>query len=578
MNKIDKDILLSLNSNGFISQRTLSENVGYSLGGVSQSLGRLSEEGFLDERYRLTDKAKSLLTENKPERAIILAAGICSRAIPIARETPKAFLEVGGEKLIERQLKQLHEAGITEIYIVVGYMKERFEYLMDAYGVHLIVNADYAVKNNLHSLYLARGKLENAYIVPSDIYFEQNPFRKDELYSWYMVSDYVDEESTVRINRKGQLVKATGLSGGNAMIGLSFLAKSDSSVALDKLNEFEHDGRHDDSFWEEILFDGDDASINYRIAKPEEAIEINTYEQLRDLDPKSKQLENDAIKLIEKVFGAKNEEISEIKNLKKGMTNRSFLFSCRGKRYIMRIPGEGTDKLINRKEEAEVYSLIHGTGISDDVIYINPENGYKISEYIEGVRNCDAYAPTDVKRCMAYLRKFHSLRLKANHTFDIFKQIDFYEGLWTEPTAYNDYKETKKHVIKLKEYIDANKGEYFLTHIDAVPDNFLMKGDDIKLIDWEYAGMQDQDVDIAMFAIYALYEKKEIDELIDAYYVEGCEKERRAKIYCYIAACGLLWSNWCEYKRMLGVEFGDYSLRQYRYAKDFYKYAKELIK
>lgn len=53
-----------------------------------------------------------------------------------------------------------------------------------------------------------------------------------------------------------------------------------------------------------------------------------------------------------------------------------------------------------------------------------------------------------------------------------------------------------------------------------------------------------------------------------------CPKKIRTKIYCYIAVCGLLWSNWCEYKRNLGVEFGEYSLRQYRYAKDYYKYAK----
>ena len=42
----------------------------------------------------------------------------------------------------------------------------------------------------------------------------------------------------------------------------------------------------------------------------------------------------------------------------------------------------------------------------------------------------------------------------------------------------------------------------------------------------------------------------------------------RTKIYAYIAVCGLLWSNWCEYKSRLGVEFGEYSLKQYRYAKD----------
>ena len=74
-----------------------------------------------------------------------------------------------------------------------------------------------------------------------------------------------------------------------------------------------------------------------------------------------------------------------------------------------------------------------------------------------------------------------------------------------------------------------------------------------------------------MFCIYSLYQKDEVDRLIDLYFENNCKKEVRIKIYCYIAACGLLWSNWCEYKRNLGVEFGEYSIRQYRYAKDYYK-------
>lgn len=80
------------------------------------------------------------------------------------------------------------------------------------------------------------------------------------------------------------------------------------------------------------------------------------------------------------------------------MTNRSFLFECKGKKYIMRIPGEGTDKLINRSEEAEVYQKIAEYDICDHVIYINPENGYKITEYMDSVRNCDALKNDDVKK------------------------------------------------------------------------------------------------------------------------------------------------------------------------------------
>jgi len=87
--------------------------------------------------------------------------------------------------------------------------------------------------------------------------------------------------------------------------------------------------------------------------------------------------------------------------------------------------------------------------------------------------------------------------------------------------------------------------------------------------------MQDPHVDLAMFCIYAMYDREHVEKLIDAYFEGECSKENRIKIYCYIAACGLLWSNWCEYKLHLGVEFGEYSLRQYRFGKEYYRIAKE---
>ena len=89
--------------------------------------------------------------------------------------------------------------------------------------------------------------------------------------------------------------------------------------------------------------------------------------------------------------------------------------------------------------------------------------------------------------------------------------------------------------------------------------------------------MQDPHIDIAMFSIYALYNREKIDNLIDIYFDNKCDKKTRIKIYAYVAACGLLWSNWCEYKRNLGVEFGEYSLKQYRYAKEFYRIFREEI-
>ena len=174
------------------------------------------------------------------------------------------------------------------------------------------------------------------------------------------------------------------------------------------------------------------------------------------------------------------------------------------------------------------------------------------------------------------------MRLKVEHSFDLFKQIDFYESLREgKSSIYKDYSETKEKILSLKEYINKNVKERVLTHIDAVPDNFLIisnkENEEIKLIDWEYAGMQDPHVDIAMFCIYSMYDKLQIDRTIQAYFIEGVSENIKAKIYCYVAVCGLLWSNWCEYKKNLGVEFGEYSLKQYQYAKEYYEIANEKI-
>lgn len=617
MNIQECDIMKMLLETTVTNQRALAERSGHSLGVVNRSLKVLAGEGYLDGAMRLTPKAEKLRRNTKPRRAIILAAGFGMRMVPINLETPKAFLEVTGEPLIERQIRQLHEAGVHEIYVVVGFMKEKFEYLIDEFGVKLVVNRDYAFRNNLYSLALVAKHLSDAYIIPCDIWCAKNPFSAHELYSWYMVSDREDPESDVRVNRKMELVAAERPAGGravigNAMIGIAYLQEETARIVCERITELCRDRENDGAFWEKALYEKDKTEkdktrsgstrwdrmiVPARVVPAEEAVEINTYEQLRELDGGSNQLKSEVLDVIAQVFHCGTEEITDIEVLKKGMTNRSFLFTCRGGKYIMRVPGEGTDKLIDRRQEAEVYKTISGKGLCDDPVYIDPETGYKITKYLEGVRVCDAESEEDLQRCMSKLRSFHEMGLKVDHEFDIFGQIEFYESLWEgQSSVYRDYRAVKEKVLSLRPYIEAHAAEKVLTHIDAVPDNFLFYQDGsgaelLQLTDWEYAGMQDPHVDIAMFCIYSMYDKEQVDRLIGLYFdkesvmpeteaggadpLSSVPAETVTKIYALIAACGLLWSNWCEYKQHLGVEFGEYSLRQYRYAKEYYRYAAE---
>ena len=138
MNKQESDILNALLLEPFINQRILAEVSGHSLGVVNRSLKELIKMDYLDDSIRPTVKAITEFKEKTPQRAIILTAGFGMRMVPINTEMPKGLLEVNGEPLIERIIKQLHEVGIKEIYVVVGFMKEKYEYLIDDYGAVLM--------------------------------------------------------------------------------------------------------------------------------------------------------------------------------------------------------------------------------------------------------------------------------------------------------------------------------------------------------------------------------------------------------------------------------------------------------
>lgn len=121
----------------------------------------------------------------KVDNAVILAAGMSSRFAPLSFEKPKALIPVKGEVLIERQIRQLKEAGVEKIVIVTGYKKEQFAYLKERYGVTLVENREYATRNNNGSIYAARPYIRNSYICCADNYFSINPFETEVEESYY---------------------------------------------------------------------------------------------------------------------------------------------------------------------------------------------------------------------------------------------------------------------------------------------------------------------------------------------------------------------------------------------------------
>lgn len=296
-------------------------------------------------------------------------------------------------------------------------------------------------------------------------------------------------------------------------------------------------------------------------------------EQLEYQEIYLKNIIDKSTSLIQKIFSSDKINIKNITYNNKSMTNNSFTFSYKDNDYIIRVPGEGTDKLIDRNKEIVIYEKLKNLNLIEDLIYIDA-SGYKISKFYD-CRVCDKDNIEDVSKCISALKTFHQNNFKIDYYFDVFNNIDYYESLWNSSSEHLDYNQIKENIMSLKSFIEKQDKRLVLCHIDPNYDNFLIlkneRGNEtIKLIDWEYSGMQDPDIDIAMFCLYACYEKEKIDEIIDIYYNNECDDSRRMKIYSYISIGGLLWSNWCEYKKQLGITYGDYANIQYEYAKKYF--------
>ena len=581
MNYQEMDILQAILSGHPENQRKIAELSGCSIGIVNRSLKTLKEEGYVDDGYHVTEKAEKLAKNSRPKRAVILAAGYGMRMIPVQPECPKGLLTVHGEVLIEHTIRQLRKVGVKEIVVAVGFMLERYEYLTEEFGVKLVVCRDYATRNNLYSLAAAKDYLEEAYIVPSDIYCYRNPFHPVEFYPWYLAGKDMAEGSGIYVTRGREVLLTDEDSTGNRVIGIAYLTKEEGIAVRKRLEELTREGKNRRLFWEAAASEGKQMTLTARLFGPEDAVEINTYQQLREIEYYAPILQNDTSRIIREVFHVKMEDIKDIQVLKKGVTNRSFLFTIKGEKYIMRVPGDGTEEFIDRKAEKEIYDGLAGKGLSEEVVYLDPEKGYKISKFIENSRAVDETNPKEVAACMKLARTFHELGLPGSDRLDLFEMIQYYEDKREgKPSEYKDYERTKEHCMSLRSYVKAHAHKPVRAHGDMNPDNFLVSyGNDgemkVNLIDWEYSAVADPLTDIAAFITYHMHDRAFADQVIDAYYPEGCTEETRLLIYCYIALWGLYFSNWCEYRRRLGIETGEFAITVYRYAKEFYKIFEE---
>lgn len=275
----------------------------------------------------------------KVDNAVIMAAGTASRFAPLSYEKHKALITVKGEVLIERQIRQLQEAGVPEIYIVTGYKSEQFDYLKEKFGVHLVHNSEYLVRNNNSSIYAVKDILKNTYICSSDNYFSQNPF-ESEVSDCYYAAVYADGETKewcMDYDEDG-IITDVQIGGKNAwyMLGHTFWSETFSKKFVEILEKIYDLPETKDLLWESIYINNiDELKMKIRKYSDDVVFEFDTLDELREFD--TNYVNNtcsEILKSVAKELHCEEKELTEVLSYKDADNSAAgFMFTYNNQQY-----------------------------------------------------------------------------------------------------------------------------------------------------------------------------------------------------------------------------------------------------
>lgn len=237
-----------------------------------------------------------------------------------------------------------------------------------------------------------------------------------------------------------------------------------------------------------------------------------------------------------------------------GMTNHSYKVTLdNSEELLVRIPGEGTEKMINRLDERKSTELACKLGIDSELLYFG-DDGTKVMKFIHDPQpmNEEVMSRKDIIiQAAEIFYRLHHCGIDTGVRFEVFEMAKLYEDIIKEcgVAFFDDYDEVKKLVMRFKSEVDK---EFEIVkvpcHNDSLMGNWVLddKGK-LYLIDWEYSGMNEAMWDLSCLSIEAGYSQKEDDELLNAYYAHE-NKTVGVELKKYFIAVKMyvdyLWTLW----------------------------------
>ena len=234
-----------------------------------------------------------------------------------------------------------------------------------------------------------------------------------------------------------------------------------------------------------------------------------------------------------------------------GMTNHSYKVTLEsGEELLVRIPGEGTEEMIVRRDERKSTELACRLGIDAPLYYFDAA-GHKVMHFIHDPQPMSEEVmrrPENLRQAAEIFRRLHSCGEDTGVRFEVFEMAELYEKIIRDGGVafYEDYETVKQTVMDIKAQVDRKGAAPRVPcHNDSLVGNWVLDGDGkLYLIDWEYSGMNEAMWDLSCLSIEAEYSPENDGQLLDAYYGRTAtveEKKRFAAAKLYV---DYLWTLW----------------------------------
>lgn len=536
-----------------------------------QDLTLLKEKKYIDENDKPTKTGIDELSKYKVDNAIILAAGMSSRFVPVSFEKPKGLIAVKGDVLIERIIKQLQEKNVKDIVVVVGYMMEKFLYLREKFGVTLVVNDEFATKNTHSSIYHARQYLGNTYICCSDNYYPENPFHEYE-YRAYYCSVYLEGISYVEraftFDETG-LIYDTNKPSNNQwiMFGHAYYDHEFTRDFVPILESYYGRDGVENLYWENVYAENlDKLSMYIKQCQDGEILEFDSMDELKVFDPDF--IAHNNIKIFENICSVLNCSIQDIKDIeviKKGLNNRSFKFLVNDNYYIYRHPGNTASAVIDRKKEAVSLNIAKKLGIDDTLIHVDDVEGWKISKFVDVKETFNFENLQHIKLLAGSLKVLHDSNIKVGFSFNYYdeakKLIDFVRVI--DNSAYGRLVQAQEKVKPIVTFLENDSWQTSLCHNDIYEPNLLITEDKLELIDWEFAGDSDIGFDICKLFSLNSPSFSEVDKWLYMYYGRETTKEEKLHLFSCASIIYYYWFVWSVYEGKISGKASSYMMEWY---------------